>query len=125
MSDLSAEQYALVLAEAARAPGRVLAPVVKRAAVNVKWEWRSTAKAEAGTHAPAYPYAIDFDDVLASPLSAEVEVGPDKGKRQGALGNLIEFGSVNNPAGLQGQRALDKESESFEKWCAKALGDRL
>ena len=37
------------------------------------------------------------------------QIGPDKGLPQGALGNLIEYGSVNNPGHNNGKDALDAE----------------
>ena len=46
-------------------------------------------------HAPALPYAVSYD-VSYGLGGVSVEVGPDKSRRQGALGNLLEFGSINN-----------------------------
>jgi hypothetical protein len=41
-------------------------------------------------------------------------IGPDKGGPQGALGNLLEYGSVKNPPHRDGGRALDVEEPRFE-----------
>lgn len=93
---------------------REVEAVVKRGAVNIKKDWRKNAKESAGTHARAYPYSIDFDGPDRRPGHVvEAEIGPDKGKRQGALGNLIEYGSVNNPPNNDGKRAADKEHDKF------------
>ena len=46
-------------------------------------------------HAPHYPRSITYD-LQVRPTSIHAEVGPDKDLRQGALGNLLEFGSANN-----------------------------
>lgn len=94
--------------------------VVKKAAVQVKKGWRDNAKesvAGAG-HASAYPYSITFDEPVRGPGHVEVEIGPDKDKRQGALGNLIEYGSVNNPPHWDGKRAAEAEAPVFEKYLA-------
>lgn len=91
-----------------------LAGVVSKGALNIKRDWANNARASSGKHAPAYPSSISYD-LDVSPMSVSAEVGPDKGRPQGALGNLLEFGSVNNPPHMDGQRALDKERKSFIK----------
>jgi hypothetical protein len=46
-------------------------------------------------HLQQYPDSITFDvDVNGGSIAAEI--GPDKDLPQGALGNLIEYGSANN-----------------------------
>lgn len=95
------------------APERALAgvgQVVAKGALNIKNDWRRSASGLA--HAPAYPFSITYDeDVTAEGASAEI--GPDKDKKQGPLGNLIEFGSSKNPPHLDGQKALDAEEPRF------------
>ena len=81
----------------------------------IKKSWRASASGLA--HAPAYPYSISYDMTGAT----SAEIGPDKGMRQGALGNLIEYGSVNNPPHNNGERALDEELPHVEEHLA-ALG---
>ena len=112
MSEMWAETEALAL-DLGAAPERVLAglgPVVAKGALNIKNDWRASASGLA--HAPAYPASITYDeDVSADGASAEI--GPDKDKKQGALGNLIEFGSSKNPPHLDGQKALDAEEPRF------------
>jgi hypothetical protein len=99
----------------------VVEPVVKRGAVNIKKDWRAKAAAAAPAHARQYPYSIDFDTARSTLAhSVGAVIGPDKDKPQGALGNLLEFGSVNNPPQLSGQQALDAEADAFEQQVAKA-----
>lgn len=43
-----------------------------------------------------YASSITYDIKTAGPGSVWAEIGPDKARRQGALGNLIEFGSAKN-----------------------------
>jgi len=107
-----AETEALAV-DLAAAPERLLAgvgPVVSKGALNVKNDWRKNASGNA--HAPDYPNSITYDlDVAANGASAEI--GPDKDKKQGPLGNLLEFGSSKNPPHLDGQRALGAEEPRF------------
>lgn len=73
--------------------------------------------------APAYPYSIGYD-YRASTRLLTWEVGPDKARRQGALGNLIEFGSVNNSPRPHIGPALNAEEEAWVRHSAAAI-DRL
>ncbi|MBM0277813.1 hypothetical protein [Micromonospora tarensis] len=64
--------------------------VVSKGALNIKNDWRR--RWSGISYAPALPYAVTYD-VRASGTLISAEVGPDKAKRQGALGNIIEFGA--------------------------------
>ncbi|MFF4536544.1 hypothetical protein [Streptomyces aureus] len=88
--------------------------VVRKGAVNIKKDWRSNARASAPKHAPAYPSSISFDVAAYGPDVTLAIIGPDKGGPQGALGNLLEYGSVKNPPHRDGGRALDVEEPRFE-----------
>lgn len=44
---------------------------------------------------PQYPQAITYD-VKRAAGGPQAEIGPDKGRPQGALGNLVEYGSIHN-----------------------------
>jgi hypothetical protein len=59
-----------------------------------------------------YPASISYD-VTEGPGVVEAEIGPDKGRPQGPLGNLLEFGSAHNPPHNDGGRALDDEEPRF------------
>jgi hypothetical protein len=86
--------------------------VVAKGALNIKKDWR---RAWTGLrHAPALPYAITYDTKLTGDR-ASAEIGPDKDRRQGALGNLIEYGSVKNAPIPGGLPALEREAPRFEK----------
>lgn len=115
------------LSEAPRAAQRDSVAVVEKAAVNVKKKWAANARASGGDHTPAYPSSISYDLHLFAALAGDVEaeIGPDKSRRQGALGNLIEFGSVHNPPHNDGGRALKSEAPAFEAALAKVTLDAL
>lgn len=86
--------------------------VVAKGALNIKNGARQRVGSPA--HAPAYPSSITYDmrNGLRGP---EAEIGPDKDRRQGALGNLMEFGSVNNAPIPHIRPAADEELPKFER----------
>ena len=74
--------------------------VVGRGLFNIKRDW--AARWTGYPHIPWLPKAINYD-VTRHGDNVGGEVGPDKTKRQGPLGNIIEFGTENNapiPGGL-------------------------
>jgi hypothetical protein len=100
-----------------------LVPVVAKGALNIKNDWRA-AWAGIG-HAPDLPNAVTYD-VKPGKASIEAEIGPDKGRRQGALGNIIEFGTSKTGPRPGGPPALEAEEPRFvtavEKIAAGILG---
>lgn len=102
------------------------APVECRQAVEVtarkiKDAARSRA-AEIGPHAKAYPASISYDIVYANAFVVQAEIGPDKDKAQGALGNLLEFGSTNNAPIPHLGPALAENEADFEYGINLATG---
>lgn len=84
--------------------------VVERGAWNIKKDWQQRWTGLG--HAPALPYAVTYD-VKDEGGAIVGEVGPDKDKRQGALGNIIEFGSPTSAPHPGGMPALDTEQPKF------------
>lgn len=108
---------------------------------------RDTARENATgmAHAPAFPHSITYDvgvgydqsigqavtSVVSGAISSarsstlRAEIGPDKDRPQGDLGNLIEFGSVNNaPQGIM-HGALQANEADFERGVDRAVDDAL
>lgn len=85
--------------------------VVSKGALNIKRDWSGSWKGL--KHAPALPFAIGYD-LFTTPVAIRAVIGPDKDRKQGALGNLVEFGSLNNPPHPGGSPALDREAPKFE-----------
>lgn len=85
--------------------------VLSKGALNIKKDWQGRWKGL--KHAPATPYSIGYD-IAVTPGAITATIGPDKNKRQGALGNLLEFGSLNNAPRPGGSPALDAEAPKFE-----------
>jgi len=116
------------LSEAPRRAQRDAIAVVEHAALNVKQGWARNAEQSSGRHAPAYPSSVNYEfRDIAGALAGRIvaEVGPDKSKRQGALGNLLEFGSANSPPHNDGGRALREEAPKFEAALAAVALDAL
>ena len=86
--------------------------VVQKGALNIKNGARQRISGHA--HAPAYPSSITYDTKIG-PTSAEAEIGPEKGKRQGALGNILEYGTVKNAPIPHIRPAADEELPRFDK----------
>lgn len=86
--------------------------VVQKGALNIK----NGARRRIGrpAHAPAYASSITYES-RETATKAEAEIGPDKGRRQGALGNLLEYGSVNNAPIPHIRPAADEELPRFEQ----------
>lgn len=101
--------------------------IIEHSAHNIKNDWARNARASSGSYAPAYPSSISYD-LTVEGLNPGAEIGPDKAKPQGPLGNILEFGSVNNPPHNDGGRALDEEAPDLEHEIAavalEALGWR-
>lgn len=120
MSDLDAlARDLLVATKAVPAETR---RVVQRGALNIKRDWQ---EAWSGlSHAPSLASAVTYD-TKETAAGGEAEIGPDKGRRQGALGNLIEFGSVNNGPIPGGGPALMAEAPRFEQAMFDLTADLL
>lgn len=108
----------LTLAHAAGGVGAGAAAVVKKGAVNVKNEAREFAPK--GPYLPAYYRSITFDIEGDGRFGrVEAQIGPDKDKPQGPLGNIIEYGTSTQAPQAHLGPALDREGPNFEA----ALGD--
>ncbi|MEV8269149.1 hypothetical protein AB0P19_02305 [Microbacterium oleivorans] len=92
---------------------------------------RDTARENATgmAHAPAFPYSITYDITgsgsTGTGSTLDAEIGPDKARTQGALGNLIEFGSINNPPQGIMHGALQQNEADFERGIDRAVDDAL
>jgi len=140
MSDgiqIDASDISKLAADIGRAPsksGRTLRQAMEVTATKIRDAARQ--KASGLEHAPAFPASITYDIGANHSLLRETfgaggadsivaEIGPDKDRPQGALGNLLEFGSVNNsPRGIM-HGALQENESDFEKGLEKAIDDAL
>lgn len=61
---------------------------------------------------PAYPYSITYDTKVTAE-GVEGEIGPDKGRAQGPLGNIVEYGTSKNAPIPHLGPALDANAEDL------------
>jgi len=104
--------------------GRVVFDEVVKVNTVAGFHVRDDARAavEGLAHAPHYPRAITFD--LRHGLTyTEVEIGPDKDLPQGPLGNLINYGSANNPPNPHIEPAADREEPRWHGHMERIAGD--
>jgi hypothetical protein len=96
--------------------------VVARGALQIK----NDARRRIGRprHAPAYPASISYDSPVTVGYEVSAKVGPDKSRRQGALGNLLEFGSVNSAPKPHIIPAVYAELPKFER-ALEDIAERL
>lgn len=105
--------------------GPELGRVVTRGAMNIKKDWRR--RWEGLHYAPRLAYAVNYDvEYRVAGQIIAAEIGPDKTKRQGALGNIIEFGSPTSAPHPGGLPALAAEEprliEQVERLMVRQLG---
>lgn len=98
--------------EAAADLSRIAAKAVPQARVTMGQlgeafadEWRANARETSGEHGKHYPDSIDAG-LAFTVSSVAVDVGPNRLKKQGAMGRGFEFGSENQPPHLDGLRAM-------------------
>lgn len=89
-----------------------LYPVVKRAAVNIKREWRKKAKRTGHKHGKLYWLAIDFD-IARLGDRIDAAIGPDANKPQGGMGRGFEYGSIHTAPHPDGDAAVRGEEPQF------------
>lgn len=95
---------------------------VEVTARRVKDSWRD--KLKGSSTLPGLPSAVSYD--VTRPAGAvEAEIGFDKGRRQGALGNVSEFGTPTvGPRGF-GLASLKENEEDFVTGIGLAVDDTL
>lgn len=75
-------------------------------------------------HAPLYPNSITYDTRVGAGW-VEAVIGPDKGRPQGALGNILEYGTSKNPPYAHLGPALDKNGPDLERGLGLVIGREL
>lgn len=83
--------------------------------------WQGNARETAGAHGVHYPASISAE-LAFTVSSVAVDVGPEAGKLQGSMGRGFEFGSRNQPAHLDGLRALDTMQAPAEQVIDSTIG---
>lgn len=116
------EIYALS-ADFGKAKGRIasaLYDTYKDEAETFAEDWRSNVRAVAPNHLPHLPDAITAETKVSTNIV--VEVGPETGRRQGALGKGDEFGSRNQPPHFSGLQAMGPAEKRIERAADATIG---
>lgn len=97
--------------------------VVQKGALNIKTDARRRVSGH--KYLPAYPNSITYD-TTETLFGASAEIGPDKSRPQGPLGNIIEFGGTRKAPLPHLMPAAEAEEPRFvasmEALAVKALG---
>ncbi|MFL4947478.1 hypothetical protein ACJ6WE_08910 [Streptomyces sp. MMS24-I31] len=103
----------VVVADLEAFPTRLAANVVKAVRVTSQ-KVRDDARSRIAGHKylPAYPYSITYDTKVTAE-GVEGEIGPDKGRAQGPLGNIVEYGTSKNAPIPHLGPALDANAEDL------------
>lgn len=94
--------------------------VLERGALGVKEAMAEDAEARHQGHAQHFPRSISYDRRYGVGRMS-YEIGPDKSRRQGALGNLLYYGSSKNAPTLDIEAGLIAEEPKFLSEMGKML----
>lgn len=122
IDDSALHDLAAALGEVASSAGPYVHDAVETTAIDIRDDWRAAAAGIKGMS--SYPSSIGYDFTSFQGFGATVlscEIGPDKDRRQGALGNIVEYGSPTFAPRHYGDTALEAHAEQFEELLAAAL----
>lgn len=118
MADYTLDELAADLQAAASRAEPDIDKVLKKAANNIKKDWRAAVRGDRRLH--LFPNSITYDK-----KGDGWEIGPDRNLPQGKVGNIIEYGSVYHAPGNEGKTALDAEAPQLEDYIMAAVVKRL
>jgi len=125
MTDIDLHEVDTYIAELGHVPNELRDEVIKvgeKGALNIKRDW--TQAWSGRSYIGPLSRAVSYDRRFKG-SAVEWEIGPDKGRAQGPLGNIIEFGTVKNAPIPGGLPALDKEAPRTERHLSEVLGKVL
>lgn len=108
------------LGKASAGVAKALYTVYKESGDAFAEDWRRNAVETSGEHGIHYPASITSETRVA--LGIHVETGPDSSMKQGSMGRGFEFGSQNQPAHLDGARAMPAAEQRLERGADVAIG---
>ena len=113
--DIDTSEFRALAADLGKASREVFKEaekVTEKAAHNIKTTMADDAKSS-GTYRH-FAGSISYDRAM-SVGQIGYEIGPDKDRTQGALGNILYFGTSKNAPVLDVEVGLRKEAPEFEK----------
>lgn len=108
------DQLAADLGQVADKAGPKINSAINVTSLKVKRAWQEPLKGSRSL--PALPYAITYDITTFQGFGSSViksEIGFDKSRNQGALGNVSEFGTPNTTGRGFGLKALESNQGDF------------
>jgi hypothetical protein len=120
-NSINASQVRALAEQLGRVPGRAmdeLDPIVKAAAEAVKRGM--VADARGSRHFRGLAGSISYDRKQSAMRSVGYEVGPDKGRRGGALGNIYYFGTSRGGGSGDLEGPLNAAAPAFRAALAQA-----
>jgi hypothetical protein len=122
MTDFDMRELYALSADLGDVPAKALRSVidvVRDGGTELRDRWKANARETSGTHGRLYPNSIHAT-TFTTTSGIEAEIGPVTSMPQGKMGPGFEFGSVNQPAHLDGQRATDEVIPRIERrlWLA-------
>lgn len=113
MSEVNKLAADLVAASFATLP--MAEKVLEVAAVKIKKDAQRNIKAaDKAGRLPGYPSSITYDTQTRG-VTVSAEIGPDKDRNQGPLGNVLEYGTSDTPPIPHLQPALEAEAPTVER----------
>ncbi|MBT2502981.1 hypothetical protein [Curtobacterium sp. ISL-83] len=122
IDDSQLHDLTAALGEVASSAGLYVRDAMETTAIDLRDDWQEQASGIRGLE--AYPSSIGYDFAGFQGFGSTVlscEIGPDKGKRQGSFGAIIEYGSPTFAPRHYGDNALEAHSDQFERLLDEAL----
>lgn len=107
-----------------------LKPAMKKAVTKSAITLRDDARARiiaqsSKGYVKQYPKSITHTVTDSSGTVVKAEVGPDKNRTQGALGNILEYGTSKRPPYPHLQPALEAQADPFEQGMGDAAEEAI
>lgn len=116
------DKLAADIGEAPRKAQKSIRKAVEVTARNVKNSWRGKVSGAKGLG--GLSSAVSYD-IKTSSEGVDAEVGYDRGKKQGKLGAVSEFGTPRTAPRQYGLSSLEENQEDFINGLGTAIEDAL
>lgn len=121
MTEFDTSEVGKLAADLEKIPAQAVRPLraaMQTSARRIRDGMRSSVAGHA--HLPQFPSSITYE-THEKANGIEAEIGPDKSRTQGALGNIVFFGTSKNGPVADINAPLDAEAPSFEQAVGQAV----